>query len=463
MAIKQSYGYLKEPIKLSNRKLDNSNASKSKQNRDHGTFLSLETNFTGSEYYHGNMFDVQAFANISVHYLDVHGSLSTNITYFVFTKMGGYNGYEQSPDDWISVANGTLQSESGSGKTFSTDLFSPPIIISAFETQAFYITLSNPDIITSVGSVEGQSFASNSHIEIQEGVGVMGNQFSRVVFRPRVFNGAIHYSVNDRNFTEDANSKTPSLNDTSISPTITENRLRPPTSGSTEHESSMINSNNINGNETSSNTESSNQTSNESIVNDSIHTEMTRNRLHYTPQNQTSPKSSIDLSNSINNELYSPSLSPSSTSFSHPSSSKPLHIHASNFPTQNQRVFIGRERKHGNLTRDPTQNHAHKSDTSNELSKYSNSTNPSVNPIEYIITPTTTNYTYEFEIQYPENIEVEQIFSEVDVSVTSILLSLFEDTKLYDLILLSVESSSMKFQIDAGTFCLLLLKLLHLR
>ena len=145
----------------------------------------------------GNMFDIFAFRDISIHELDIHTAAEQTYFVAIYIKSGSYIGTANDPSRWTQV---TYVSVTGRGSNMRT-----PLPLSAFEpinipgesTQGFYVTL-----VESIGGLlclnannneAGSVFASTDDMEILIGTG--NDYLFGQVFGVRVFNGALRYML----------------------------------------------------------------------------------------------------------------------------------------------------------------------------------------------------------------------------------------------------------------------------
>lgn len=154
----------------------------------------LETVMNGDNGSYGNMFDVQSKNEIVINALEFYCALKENVTYEVFTKSGSYLGYEESPGNWTMISNGTVLAL-GPNVTTPTLDFSDPLLLMSGSLQSFYITLLQPDIRYSEAEEEGSLIVEDDYLKMFTGVGVAGYPFGDFFYRPRIFNGAILYTI----------------------------------------------------------------------------------------------------------------------------------------------------------------------------------------------------------------------------------------------------------------------------
>jgi hypothetical protein len=152
-----------------------------------GPDLYLETTFAANNGQNGNMFDVTAKQTITITSFDLHlrGTFSTNAE--VYYKKGTYVGFETNSAAWTQLGSTTPVTGMGTGNP--TPCAIGGLTIKRGETYGLYVTLTS----SSVGYTNGANLYSNDHLSLQTGVG-KSYPFGST-FRPRTWNGRLHYSV----------------------------------------------------------------------------------------------------------------------------------------------------------------------------------------------------------------------------------------------------------------------------
>ena len=187
----------------------NSQIQHIREQKEHNSSVSsIVTPLTGTEFCNGNMFDIKTFKNVTISFFEIHTELFTNVSYFIYTRNESYESDTLNRSTWTLISSGEVQGM-GKGNAIATNSFSQSLFLPSNTTQAFYITLDKANLLSTVGSDEGATVISDSNLEIREGISVMGFPFGPVIYRPRIFNGAIHYSV-----IEHSENVTKSVNDT---------------------------------------------------------------------------------------------------------------------------------------------------------------------------------------------------------------------------------------------------------
>ena len=145
------------------------------------------------------MFDVRAVRDaIIIKGMDIHAK-SGEVTVTIYTKSGTHVGYNKDPSKWYLVLPPT--EVQGMGRNKRTPLPKNKFLsvsVPSRGTQAFYVTLSAPNIryTPETDLIRGDVFVSNQDIEFLAGSGVGTRGFGGI-FSPRVWNGVIHYQVAD--------------------------------------------------------------------------------------------------------------------------------------------------------------------------------------------------------------------------------------------------------------------------
>ncbi len=152
---------------------------------------SLTTTYAGGNGSNGNMFDVVALQDVVINSVDQGISSSNTYDMEIYFKWGSYQGYETSAGDWTLIGSST---ESGTANVPMPVNIPIDMEVHAGETIAFYITSSNTAVSVAYtnGSNVGAVYASDSYMEILEGVG-KSYPFSST-FSPRIWNGTVYYT-----------------------------------------------------------------------------------------------------------------------------------------------------------------------------------------------------------------------------------------------------------------------------
>lgn len=138
----------------------------------------------------GNMFDVNALANIEVQGVEVSVGTAT-ATVEVYHRPGTHVGFENSSVGWTLAGSAMV---TGAGVDVPTPVpLALSIPIAAGQTHAFYVTTTTSAIDYTNGTSVGTVLASNADLEILEGVG-KSYPFGST-FTTRNWNGTLIYEV----------------------------------------------------------------------------------------------------------------------------------------------------------------------------------------------------------------------------------------------------------------------------
>jgi len=151
---------------------------------------SLMTTFNGGVRQAGNMFDVIAKQDIVVTGMDINTRVTDSTKVMVYSKFGSHTGFESDPSFWTLIGETEVI---GKGKNTPTSLPEDsiyPVYIQAGDTQSFYVTTEDFDIVYTHGAPT-DILASNDDLEILEGVG-NAYQFGEI-FPGRNWNGVLRY------------------------------------------------------------------------------------------------------------------------------------------------------------------------------------------------------------------------------------------------------------------------------
>ena len=154
----------------------------------------LTTTMSAGNNHRGNMFDIFATNAVTITAFDAHPMGNTTIE--IYYRASPYAGFEASSAGWTLI---------GSAAVTALPMGTPtpvpvPVNVSipAGQTYSFYVTSTNTAVSLnySNGVTEGATYVSDANIIFREGVG-MEYPFTNGggVFRPRIWNGVIHYTV----------------------------------------------------------------------------------------------------------------------------------------------------------------------------------------------------------------------------------------------------------------------------
>jgi hypothetical protein len=158
------------------------------------TSLALTSTLAGGNNHRGNMFDIFATNTVTITSFDAHPMGNTTIA--VYYRTSPYAGFETSSAGWTLIGSAAVTAQ-----PFGTPTPVPVTVnvtIPAGQTYSFYVTSTNTAVSLNYtdGTTEGATYVSDANIVFRQGVG-MEYPFSNGggVFRPRVWNGVIHYTV----------------------------------------------------------------------------------------------------------------------------------------------------------------------------------------------------------------------------------------------------------------------------
>lgn len=157
---------------------------------------SLTTTFATNNGFAGNMFDVVGLlGDLTITGLDVNlDNLGASANLDVYTRTGTFVGNTGSSAGWTLVSSTSVTSAGADNPTF-VDV-SDFVIPGGNETTGFYVFLSdypNASMLYTNGVGVGTVVASNSDLQILDGVGTSDILFPGFVFTPRTWNGTIYY------------------------------------------------------------------------------------------------------------------------------------------------------------------------------------------------------------------------------------------------------------------------------
>ena len=161
------------------------------------------TTLEGGNGSYGAMFDIRASSKkrVMVHTLDIHTrSKVEGLDVEVYTRPGTHISHETNSAGWTMVCKTTV---TGRGYMLRTPIQTKdftPVTIENGDRQAFYVTMTLPDIRYTNGE-EGAfgtpHHSSNQDMKVLIGTGIGGYPFSSDYYPNRIFNGAVMYTVED--------------------------------------------------------------------------------------------------------------------------------------------------------------------------------------------------------------------------------------------------------------------------
>ena len=165
-----------------------------------GCLAELETTYDDNLGSYGNLFNIVTRKPIKLFGLDIYTDRFTPVRYELYTKSNSFQdeGGSSSLAPWSMLSNGTV---TGQGFRKGTPIRGFDILdLPADTTQAFYITLTTPDLryrntqSDLPDAVVGDPFSSNEDLEIQIGMSVGQYPLGPALFGPRLWSGTVHYT-----------------------------------------------------------------------------------------------------------------------------------------------------------------------------------------------------------------------------------------------------------------------------
>jgi M6 family metalloprotease-like protein len=191
----------------------------------------------------GNMFDVVAKKDLVVTEFAIHSYATTMINVEVWSKLGSFQGSENSSSNWQMIKSDTVL---GKGLGQGTHVRIPNIGMNTREVRAFYITVASGGTLAyTKGQAPGAAYVSNDDIQIMEGIG-KAYPFG-ATYTNRKWNGILMYEVGQVTTIAPTSStslaSTPSLNPfnpPSIDPSFTKQSLTTTWKGGTGQDGNMF-------------------------------------------------------------------------------------------------------------------------------------------------------------------------------------------------------------------------------
>jgi len=155
----------------------------------------ITTTFETNNSYAGNMFDLTTFNNsLLITAADLNlSSEGSNALVSIYTREGGYSGFESSSIGW------TLQGQENvlsMGDNNATSFDFTDFALNANTLYGIYLTVS--DYNTSGVSMlytNGSNSYLNTDIQLDLGIGKGSNDFTGSSFTPRTWNGSLYYNI----------------------------------------------------------------------------------------------------------------------------------------------------------------------------------------------------------------------------------------------------------------------------
>lgn len=141
----------------------------------------------------GNMFNIEASESTAVQIIsfDIHLDSSDTESVRVYTREGGYEGYESMRIEWRKIADVDVKAQGLKTPTPIPQFDFTPVVISAGQTQAFYV-ISRDIVYTKVPQSDAGTVATtNSDLQIFVGAATR-KTFNRARGRS-LWDGVVHY------------------------------------------------------------------------------------------------------------------------------------------------------------------------------------------------------------------------------------------------------------------------------
>jgi len=167
--------------------------------RTNNELSTLTTTYDGVYTATGIMFNIKATSNpITIKGMNINTRKShVQTRILIYTKEGSYKGFEKNETAWQLYMNNTVLSNGIGNPTYiSSDIFEP-MPIPKDEMYSFYITSTNGANIRYSSYSNSHSAFSNDVLTLYTGAAKHGHGFMGAYISPRVFNGAIHYKVDE--------------------------------------------------------------------------------------------------------------------------------------------------------------------------------------------------------------------------------------------------------------------------
>ena len=152
----------------------------------------ITTSFAGGNSNEGAMFDLSVLSSdINVTGVDLNFDDIGSTTIEVYTRIGGYAGFESDPSAWTLMSSIVVGTTNSMGSATFLDLTDFELLAGTTYGMYFYSTNHSVD----VAYTDGSNTFTNDDVSISTGVGI--NEFHNGVFNSRTWNGSIYYDVNE--------------------------------------------------------------------------------------------------------------------------------------------------------------------------------------------------------------------------------------------------------------------------
>lgn len=140
------------------------------------------------------MFSVQALRDVAITSISTFFRSDDTGVVQVFTKSGGYRGFEQNATAWTLIYNNTI-SQNGKDDLTHLGLFTnnTKVVVAKDEVQSFYVySPNNLAYRQDDGVLEGDFVVGDNSLNFYAGVAIAYGQFGEgQLFSPRQFSGIL--------------------------------------------------------------------------------------------------------------------------------------------------------------------------------------------------------------------------------------------------------------------------------
>jgi len=155
---------------------------------------SITTSYATNKSQAGNMFDVFALKDIFIKSVDIHTKKNGQVTVEVWKKKsyGTFSSDRRNTLEWVRIWRENIIGK-GIGQRSHVGKFKP-LSVQAGNIQGMYVTLNSDDLLMKQGGVVGGVIASNSDLNLLEGVSAR-YLFGRI--GTGAWSGALFYSLDN--------------------------------------------------------------------------------------------------------------------------------------------------------------------------------------------------------------------------------------------------------------------------
>lgn len=153
----------------------------------------ITTTFDSNNGYAGNMFDATIASNsLTVTGIDVNlDSLNSTAEISVWTRLGGYMGFERDAAAWTLQG---VHSVTSAGEDNATFVDVTDFTLQASSEYGFYVLVTDYSSGQGMNYTNGSGTYSNADLSLTAGIGRGDGAFTGGIFNPRTWNGNIHYN-----------------------------------------------------------------------------------------------------------------------------------------------------------------------------------------------------------------------------------------------------------------------------